>query len=108
MRSWTVLPRAAQRAGLSGLGLTGELPCYHVYAVADGFLTVAALEPAFWVEFCQAIDRADLSARQFDPGAVDAVQARLRAATRAEWAARFADKDVCVEPVLELEESEQD
>jgi alpha-methylacyl-CoA racemase len=108
MRSWTALPRAAQRAGLSGLGLTGELPCYHVYAVADGFLTVAALESAFWVEFCDAIDRADLSARQFDPGAVEAVQATLRGATRAEWAARFGDKDVCVEPVLDLGESEED
>src|SRR2546430_4256993 len=41
MRRWTALPRAASGAGLPGLPLTGELPCYHVYAVADGFLTVA-------------------------------------------------------------------
>jgi alpha-methylacyl-CoA racemase len=106
MRSWTALPRAAQRAGLSGLGLTGELPCYHVYAVADGFLTVAALESAFWGEFCHVIDREDLSGRQFDPAAIEAVQATLRGATRAEWAARFGHKDVCVEPVLDLGESE--
>ena len=108
MRTWTALPRAAQRAGLSGLGLTGELPCYHVYAVADGFLSVAALEAAFWAEFCDAIDRADLSARQFDPGAVEPVQAVLLGATKAEWSARFANTDVCVEPVLELAESEED
>src|SRR5256712_947917 len=57
MRSWTLLPRAAGRAGLPGLPLTGEVPCYHVYKVADGFLTVAALEPDFWAAFCQAIDR---------------------------------------------------
>jgi len=108
MRSWTAVPRAAQRAGLAGLGLTGELPCYHVYAVVDGFLTVAALEAAFWAEFCQAIDREDLSAHQFDPEAVEAVQATLRGATRAEWATRFGNRDVCVEPVLDLEESEED
>ena len=108
MRSWTILPRAARLAGVHGLGLTGELPCYHVYRVADGFLTVAALEAAFWAEFCQAIDRADLSAHQFDPAVVDTVQATLGGATRAEWAARFANKDVCVEPVLDLEESEED
>jgi alpha-methylacyl-CoA racemase len=108
MRSWTALPRAAQRAGLSGLGLTGELPCYHVYAVADGFLTVAALESAFWTEFCHAIDREDLDAHQFDPAAITEVQATLKPASRAEWMSRFADRDVCVEPSLTLEESERD
>src|SRR5438309_3934191 len=85
MRSWTALPRAARGAGLPGLPLTGELPCYHVYAVADGFLTVAALESDFWADFCGAIDRADLQGRQFDPGAIDAVQATLKTASRADW-----------------------
>src|SRR6267378_6590089 len=82
MRNWTVLPRAARQAGVPGLPLTGELPCYHVYAVADGFLTVAALESDFWAAFCQAIGREDLKGRQFDPGAIEAVQATLRQATR--------------------------
>ena len=108
MHSWTVLPRAARQAGVPGLPLSGELPCYHVYAAADGFLTVAALEPDFWAAFCQAIDREDLKERQFDPAAIDAVQARLRTARRAEWAARFGDRDVCVEPVVELGETEND
>ena len=108
MRSWTALPRAARRAGLPGLRLTGELPCYHVYAVADGFLTVAALESDFWAAFCRAIDRADLKDRQFDPAAIEAVQATLRPATRAEWMARFGDRDVCVEPALTLNESDAD
>jgi len=105
MRSWTAMPRAVQRAGLAGLRLTGELPCYHVYAVADGFLTVAALETAFWAEFCHAIDRDDLKGHQFDPAAIEAVQATLAGGSRAEWAARFGDRDVCVEPVFSLEET---
>jgi crotonobetainyl-CoA:carnitine CoA-transferase CaiB-like acyl-CoA transferase len=108
MRSWTALPRAARGAGLPGLPLTGELPCYHVYAVADGFLTVAALESDFWAAFCHAINREDLKDRQFDPAAIKAVQASLGQATRAEWASRFGDLDVCVEPALTLEESEAD
>src|SRR5438445_839238 len=105
MRSWTALPRAAQRAGLIGVSLTGELPCYHVYSVADGFLTVAALESAFWAELCHAIDRDDLTGRQFDPRAMEALPATLGGASRAEWAARFGDRDVCVEPVFSLEET---
>jgi crotonobetainyl-CoA:carnitine CoA-transferase CaiB-like acyl-CoA transferase len=106
MRSWTSLPRAARRAGLPGLPLTGELPCYHVYAVSDGFLTVAALESDFWTEFCSVLGREDLAGRQFDPSAIDDVQAKLKTASRAEWTARFAGRDVCVEPLLSLEESE--
>jgi len=108
MRSWTALPRAARRAGLPGLPLTGELPCYHVYEVADGFLTVAALERDFWVAFCQVIERQDMKDRQFDPAAIEALQSTLGRATRDEWAARFGDQDVCVEPVLRLEESDAD
>jgi crotonobetainyl-CoA:carnitine CoA-transferase CaiB-like acyl-CoA transferase len=108
MRSWTVLPRAARRGGVLGLPLTGELPCYHVYRVADGFLTVAALESDFSAAFCQVIDREDLRDRQFDPSAIEAVQATLGQATRAEWADRFGDQDVCVEPLLRLEESDAD
>src|SRR5216684_3555840 len=108
MRSWTALPRAARGAGLAGLPLTGELPCYHVYAVTDGFLTVAALESDFWAAFCRAIHREDLKDCQFDPAAIDVVQATLRPATRAEWMARFGDQDVCVEPALRLDESEAD
>jgi crotonobetainyl-CoA:carnitine CoA-transferase CaiB-like acyl-CoA transferase len=106
MRSWTALPRAAQRARLPGLSLTGELPCYHVYSVADGFLTVAALEPDFWAAFCLAIEREDLKERQFDAAAIELVQATLRPAKRAEWMMRFGDLDVCVEPSLELDETE--
>ena len=105
MRSWTRLPRAARRAGIAGLPLTGQVPCYHVYRVADGYLTVAALEADFWAAFCQLVDRADLVSRQYDPSAVGEVQRVLEPASRAEWAGRFAGRDVCVEPVLELDES---
>src|ERR1700736_1250457 len=95
MRTWTAMPRAVLRAGLAGLSLTGELPCYHVYAVADGFLTVAALEANFWAEFCGAIDRDDLALRQFDSSAISDVQEALQSSTRAQWNARFRDRDVC-------------
>jgi alpha-methylacyl-CoA racemase len=108
MGSWTALPRAARRAGLAGLSLSGEMPCYRVYAVADGFLAVAALEPRFWATFCRALGREDLEARQFDPSAGAEVEAILSTAPRSTWMTRFADLDVCVEPVLTLEESETD
>jgi alpha-methylacyl-CoA racemase len=108
MRSWTTLPRAARRAGLAALPLTGQVPCYHVYRVADGYLTVGALEADFWAEFCRVIDRTDLASRQFDRSAVGEVQQILGPASRAEWVARFGGRDLCVEPVLSLDETDID
>lgn len=108
MHGWTGPARAARHAGLPGLGLSGELPCYHVYAVADGWMSVAALEKKFWTAFCAVIGREDLVSRQFDPSAVAELQVLFNSATRSQWMRRFADRDVCVEPVLNLDESEAD
>jgi crotonobetainyl-CoA:carnitine CoA-transferase CaiB-like acyl-CoA transferase len=104
MQDWTSPARAGRSAGVE-LPLSGQVPCYQVYAVADGWLTVAALEPKFWSELCQAIERRDLIPRQFDPAAIEDLAAIFRARTRAEWMAYLADRDVCVEPLLSLEES---
>lgn len=108
MRSWTSLPRAARRAGLPGLGLSGEVPCYRVYETTDGWISVAALESKFWTALCRAIRRDDLIPRQFDGGAIPELTKIFREAPRAQWLALFGDRDVCVEPVLTLEESEAD
>ena len=41
--------------------LTGGLACYRIYGTADGrHLTVAALEPKFFVRLCEVIGRPDL------------------------------------------------
>lgn len=105
VRSWILLPLAAAQAGSQNtVDLTGSLPCYHVYAAKDGFLTIAALEAPFWRNFCQAIGRADLVERQLDPAAVPEVAQILTSRTRAEWTAVFGDNDVCVEPCLSLDE----
>ncbi|HEY8737577.1 MAG TPA: CoA transferase [Candidatus Dormibacteraeota bacterium] len=104
VRGWTDLPRAAARARIAGPPLTGTAPCYHVYPVSDGFLSVAAIEPKFWRSFCHAIGRDDLAARQFDPLAIPEVEGLLAGRTRAAWMAAFEGRDVCVEPCIELGE----
>lgn len=102
---WLVLQRAALGAGLPMLSLVGEIPCYRVYRVLDGFLTIGALEAHFWRNFCEAIGREDLVSRQADPAAVPVVADILAVKTRAEWMAFFGDRDVCVEPCLDLAEA---
>jgi alpha-methylacyl-CoA racemase len=41
--------------------LTGGVPWYDVYETADGrYVTLAALEPKFWVSFCEAVGHEEL------------------------------------------------
>lgn len=47
----------------------GEYPCYNTYETADGhYLTLGIMEPKFWEELCERLDRPDLVDGQFDTG----------------------------------------
>ena len=86
--------------------LAGALPCYHVYQAQDGqYLALGALEPKFWANFCRAIGRDDLLARQFDPQAIAEVQAVFHQRTRRAWMALLASAEACCEPVYTLAEA---
>jgi alpha-methylacyl-CoA racemase len=95
--------------------LSGALPCYNTYATADGrFVTLAALEPKFWLEFCQRAGRSDLQPHHVpqDEREREATSAELaalfRTKTRDEWVALLADTDSCVGPVNTLAEAQAD
>lgn len=87
--------------------LTGGLPCYRVYETADGrHVSLAALEPKFWMAFCGAVDRPEWASQGH---AIDGplhanVEELFRTRTRDEWQALFADHDICCEPVLSASE----
>jgi len=91
--------------------LTGAMPCYNLYETKDGALmSLGALEPEFWAGFCEAVGREDLIPKQFPAtGEREVVVADVRRIfsqrTLAEWAAFFADKDVCCESVCTLEDA---
>ncbi|MDO8309222.1 MAG: CaiB/BaiF CoA-transferase family protein [Actinomycetota bacterium] len=92
--------------GPGSMPLNGLLPCYNVYRCSDGrYLSVGALEPAFWAAFCGTLGRADLVDRAYDPTAVDEVAVALASRTRDGWIAEFAGVDACVAPVLDLGEA---
>ncbi len=92
--------------------LAGALPCYNVYETADArYVTLGALEPKFWAEFCQRVGRPDLIARQFPSDAeerertIGELAAIFRGRSRDEWVALLGDADVCLGPVNTLEEA---
>jgi len=89
--------------------LTGGLAAYRIYETADGrHLTVAALEPKFFVRLCELLERPDLAERHLVAGEQDTLAAELAwiFATRTldEWLGHFGDEDVAVGPVATLAE----
>lgn len=112
-----VLPLAAvnthgQADAVGQSKLTGALPCYAMYATADGrYLAVAALERKFWDAFCTRIGRPDLQALHYplEPAQAQWVRAELQALIGAHplawWTDKLRDADCCVTPVLRLEEA---
>ncbi|MGI8749570.1 MAG: CaiB/BaiF CoA transferase family protein [Thermoleophilaceae bacterium] len=88
--------------------LTGGYVCYRPYACADGYVTMAALEPKFWAAWCTGVDRPDLMDEAFEaPGSAAhaEVEQVFLSRTRAEWKAFADEHDCCLEPVLDLGEA---
>ena len=52
--------------------LAGGIICYRPYVCADGEVTLGALEPKFWRNWCEGVGREDLIERQFDVPGSDA------------------------------------
>ncbi len=99
---------AGERPRRGGEALGGALVCYRPYACRDGWVTLGALEPKFWAEWCRGVGREDLVERQFDgPGSAThaEVEAIFAQRTRDEWRAFASEHDCCLEPVFELEEA---
>lgn len=107
----------AQQAGeqpmkRGGSNLTGGLVCYNVYETQDGqYMTLGALEPKFWIAFCQEVSREDLLEHQFAPAvpgepAYEELCALFRARTRQDWVEALTNVvDTCCEPVYTLGEA---
>jgi len=93
--------------------LTGGIAPYNTYTSKDGHpMTLAALEPKFWMTFCGATGL-EASLQALMPGPHQAalrekVAAVFATKTRDEWVAFAAERDCCVEPVLTPEELTRD
>ncbi|WP_216831155.1 CaiB/BaiF CoA transferase family protein [Alkalihalobacterium elongatum] len=113
--SWlqTLLPDYIATKSLPGRGqsvLNGGLACYEVYETKDQrFISVGALEPKFWVEFCKTIGRDDLIPQLEAPMEQQTkmkaeIQAVIQQKTLAEWTDLFDGVDACVAPLLNFDE----
>ena len=84
----------------------GGLACYQIYRTADGrFLTLGVVEEKFWRNFCQAVERPDWLARQWEPAPQHALTAEVAALFAAKplahWEQVLAPIETCYHAVVE-------
>jgi alpha-methylacyl-CoA racemase len=92
-----------------GKTLMGALACYQIYATKDGrFVALAALEPKFWLSFCEQISRSpeadDLVPGPHQQALREVVARAISHRTLAEWTTLNAKRDICLEPLLSNDE----
>ena len=90
--------------------LDGGAPFYDVYETADGgHMSVGALEPQFYAVLLERLELSDPAPDRYDlaqwPALKEALAARFKEKTQAEWTAVFDGTDACVAPVLPLTEA---
>jgi alpha-methylacyl-CoA racemase len=89
--------------------LTGGIACYVPYETRDGgWVSLGALEPKFWQNWCNGVGRPDLIEKQFEHPDSDAgaeIAAVFKERTRDEWTEFAGEHDCCLEPILDLDEA---
>ncbi len=90
--------------------LNGGAARYRVYRCKDGkFATLGAIEPKFWIAFCNAAGHPEWIERFNDPqpqtGMIAELTAFFAALTQAEATALLEPADCCYAPVLTLDQA---
>ena len=92
---------------------TGRYAAYDTYECSDGgWISVAAIEPKFWANFCELVGLPQYAREQTNDALQDEIRrevaAVIRTRTRDEWTELLAPKDTCVAPVLSVPEVVED
>lgn len=96
--------------------LGGLLPCYRLYKTVDGrHMAVGSLELKFWQGLCEVLELPELKSKHWQMGVMPNTKDSQEAAQTvadifasrdlAYWQQVFETADVCVTPVLTLEEA---
>lgn len=94
--------------------IDGAAPFYHVYQCADDkWISLACIEAPFYSAFLETAplddDQASLMAGQWNrdswPKQIALLESLFKTKTRDQWIAHFTDADVCIAPVLSLQEA---
>jgi alpha-methylacyl-CoA racemase len=88
---------------------TGRYAAYDTYRCSDGgWISVGAIEPKFWANFCNLIGLPQWAKEQTNDALQDQIRSEvaevIATKTRDEWTELLAPNDTCVAPVLSVPE----
>jgi len=86
--------------------LSGGMACYNIYRCSDGnFISLGALEPHFWSNFCTTAGQKDWIGRQFETmpqtSLIEECRRLFASHPRTHWNKLLADVDCCYEALVE-------
>lgn len=89
--------------------LTGGFAMYNVYRCGDGrYVGLGAIEQKFWQGFCKGIGREEYIPLQYSPdmqeGMIADINSIMLGRSRDQWVEYFSGSDICLTPVLDLDE----
>ncbi|WP_223700464.1 CaiB/BaiF CoA transferase family protein [Sutcliffiella deserti] len=93
--------------------LNGEIVSYSIYETKDQrYMSLGALEPKFWKNFCEAVNRpewvcAHFTLKRETNSIYNEIQALFLTKSFLEWIEFSQEFDCCMAPVLEVGELEQ-
>lgn len=108
LQNKSVVPRKGETM------FTGQYAWYNVYETKDGkYLSIGSLEPWFFANLCQLMECEEFIPHEFDQGEKrEEIKGFFRekflTRNRDEWLELLGQKDVCVAPVYDIDELEND
>jgi len=93
--------------------LSGGLPNYNVYECSDGkYMALASIEPKFWERFCTLVGKPEWKTRMLEDATHrESLKLEMtelfRTKSRDEWVSLGENIDMCMTPVLEIQEIEK-
>ncbi|MDH3386752.1 MAG: CoA transferase [Gammaproteobacteria bacterium] len=105
MLSWQYLPLLGDTAQRAASILSGGAACYNIYQCVDEhFISLGAIEPVFWKNFCAALGRPQWIPRHLESmpqtSLIGEVAAEVATQTRQHWQALLDPIDCCFEVLL--------
>lgn len=81
--------------------LNGKMPYYRIYETADNPISVGALEPHFWEEFCLKLDLPEYVDKQLQQELHSEMEQKIQAILKSKPSSFWIEelKNVCVAPV---------
>ena len=107
--AWQYLPALGDTSERAASILNGGAACYNIYKCADGgFISLGAIENAFWKNFCRALERPEWIDRQFEvmpqSNLIAEVAAQIARHPRVHWNRLLENVDCCYAPLLDAAE----